>query len=867
MEVVFLVKPITKKDGSLEYKKLMLSQALGAILDLCTFQQNHVFEYKDTRRWPIAIREADGTLKKELLFKSPEEAFASVDSLKHEARYRDCVIDTSNVATSTYKNIYSEYMSEKAIPITILCHYGLADLSAFAPERGNRSVLKMLTAVQGGLVSMKEQFFRGIHRDYWKFYPCMVSFRDTMCFASDKQKKLENLGNALKIPKIVLPDGAISNMGRFLKTDFDMYMTYASNDALITLVYASRMWGINKEMPVTASSAAAHGAYMSISEYMGATSKAEYQLAYSGLVKVLKGKEKIQNKPGYLGVSNLEPYSHRANLLLNTAANSYKGGFNGCSRVGWFDTEQYYDYDLQNAYPTAMCNVFDIDFRLGVDPLEYDPICQRYLTLDDFETPFDPLFAYIRFEFPKDVLFPCIAISHNGSLLFPRTSEGIEGAYACGPDIYLALQMGAKVFCIDGYRGRIRHRADGSPSKALGEAVRQLVQDRSTAKILFGKKSVEELLLKIMVNSIYGKTAQNVIQKNTWDGLHEEYTELGTSIITSPVHSAVTTAAVRCVLIAAMNQLEALGYRCYSVTTDGFISNAPLDVLTSLDLYGFADIFKSARLFLTDGKSDAMWEAKHSMSRFLNLSTRANVSPDLGGVCAHGGLVTGQAADSLEDRAAYITMALQREKSVPSIHKEFVNLKSMLTKDLDFHSIDCITNISLDFDMKRKPLQSSLHSVWVNAADGSYCSASVQRAGLNEIGCLDTVAFDSIAEYEMYRKAKDSCPVLRTFEDWKMFFAKAQRPENSKIRISNADWTSLMSCIILYRQGKLDIPPLEACATVQEKIDYINRHNHTPRKFTESHWKNARRPERASSALPIEAISDTLRLLLMEEMS
>ena len=859
LEVVFLVIPTTKNDGSAAYKRLMLSQALGTILDLCSFQKHHVFDYRDTRRWSICVSNADGTPQKELHYKSYSDAINAIGTVKQT--YADCLIDTSNLRSENYKNIYSDYMGERAIDITILCHSGIADLSAFATERNNRSILKMTTAIQGGLVSTDEYFFRAPHKDYWKFYPCMVTFRDTMCFAAPGKKTLRALGEALDIPKVELPDGAISNMGDYLKADRNGYLEYSANDALITLVYASRMWGINKEMPLTASSAAAKGAYLSIRDYMGLTTKAEYQLAYGGLKKVVKGKTPLDNRPGYMEVSNLEPYDHRAFLLLNTAANSYKGGFNSCTRVGWYDNETYYDYDLQNAYPTSMCSVFDIDFRDGIDPLEYDPICNKELSLSDFNTPYDPLFAYIQFEFPVGTKFPCIPVSHEGSLVFPRTSNGFEGVYACGPDIYLALKMGAKVHCLDGYRGRIRCREDGTPSRSLREAVFQLVQDRNTAKKLYGKGSIEELILKIMVNSVYGKTAQNVIQKHSWDGLTQEYKDLGMSVITCPVHAAITTAGVRCVLIAAMTQLEELGYKVYSVTTDGFISNAPLDVLSSLDLFGFADVFKQARLYLTEGKSDEMWEPKHTMDRFLNLSTRANVSPDMGGVCAHGGLVTGFVSDSIEDRDDYIRKVIKRSGTVPSPHMEFANLKTLITKEDDFHTYDCITNISFDFDMKRKPIEKTLYPTWVNVTDGSYCSACIPKTGYDEMACFDTAAFDSIAEYEKYRCIKESSHVLRTADEWKRFFVKVQCPESSKIRITDADWTSLMSCIIHYRQGNIKIEALDNCASTKEKIDYINQHNSTGRKFTETHWKNARRPERASSALPIKAITDTIVVL------
>ena len=825
LEVVFIVKPVIK-DGKLIYKRLALSQCIGSIMDICTTGISHSYT-----------------------------VFGNLGR---------CIIDTSNVKAAVYNNHRDKYMVARMQDVTILCHSGIADLSAFAAERNNDQALLSVTSIQGGLVSLKDVYIRSPHRTSWKFYACMVVFRDTMCYSAPGKKSLKSLGEALAIPKVELPNGAIENMGSFLNTNREKYLEYASNDALITLVYASRMWGINKEMPVTASSAAAQGAYLAIRDYMGLGSKEEYQLAYSGIKEVIKGKEPMKNSPGYLKVTNMEPYDHGALLLLTAAAQSYKGGFNGCTQVGWFDGDTYYDYDLQNAYPTSMCSVYDIDFRDGINPLEFAPITERYLTLEDFNTPYDPLYAYISFEFPEGTRYPCIPISHEGSLVFPRTSAGFEGVYACGPDIYRALKMGARVYCQAGYRGRIRRRADGSPSQSLRETVFQLVQDRNTAKKIYGKGSIEELILKIMVNSIYGKTAQNVIVKHTWDGANQEYKDLGASIVTCPAHAAIITAGVRCVLIAAMTQLEQKGYQVYSVTTDGFISNAPLDVLSSLDLFGFADVFKEARLYLTAGQSDAMWEPKHTMTRFLNLGTRANVSPDDGGVCAHGGLVTGCIPDTLEDRVDYIRKVITRTGTVPSPHIEFANLKTLVMKSEDFHTYDCTTNISFDFDMKRKPMETTLRSVWVDAESGNYTTAADALPGYYEMACFDTEAFASIAEYEKYRTIKSGCEVLRTTAQWKKFFVKAKCPAGSKNRVTDTDWSILMSCIIGYRHNILKIEPLDRCETTKDKLEYINAHNNTGNVFTENHWKNARRPERKTQMLPIEAIEEAL-LQLREE--
>ena len=175
------------------------------------------------------------------------------------------------------------------------------------------------------------------------------------------------------------------------------------------------------------------------------------------------------------------------------------------------------------------------------------------------------------------------------------------------------------------------------------------------------------MTLKICANSRYGKIAQNIKNKSSWNAYCEKMEKIGASALTSPVHACLITAGVRAILRATMNQLSDLGYKCYSVTTDGFISDAPFEVVENLDLYGFRDIFGEARKRLIG--SSKIWEEKHTQSSFLNFSTRGNISQDKNGVCAHNGFRAsyhyedekGQAEDvKIKNQGAldrYITMA------------------------------------------------------------------------------------------------------------------------------------------------------------------------------------------------------------------
>ena len=73
-------------------------------------------------------------------------------------------------------------------------------------------------------------------------------------------------------------------------------------------------------------------------------------------------------------------------------------------------------------------------------------IVNRELTLQDFVNPdsggyasLTMMFCYVRFEFPETVKYPCIPVNVEGVPIYPSTSEGIDGVYACGPELFMTF--------------------------------------------------------------------------------------------------------------------------------------------------------------------------------------------------------------------------------------------------------------------------------------------------------------------------------------------------------------------------------------------------------------------------------------------
>ena len=346
--------------------------------------------------------------------------------------------------------------------------------------------------------------------------------------------------------------------------------------------------------------------------------------------------------------------------------------------------------------------------------------------------------------------------------------------------------------------------------------------------------------------------------------------DLGGSPITSPVHAALTTAGVRCVLIAAMNEIESLNYKVYSVTTDGFISDIPYDLLVNLDLYGFTKGFQASRNALVGDPT--MWATKHCQNDLVNLTTRGNASLNVGdkdagilpGVMAHNSMVTGKESDSYEDRYAFVTAVLDRDGRVRSVNKSFAKFKHMSRREnrIDFYVTDQERNLTMDFDLKRKPIRDSFYTAYPVIDGKKY-----------EIACFDTEPYESIDEFQTYKQVGRNSKVLRTEKDWSLFFDKIDGKKTGHHRnIQDLDWSILCSAIMAqllevpldFNNGEpIKLPfLLTKYFSRQEACDIINQFNESDKVFKVENLKNLRRPERISQMLPEKAFQEKLEEMI-----
>lgn len=752
-----------------------------------------------------------------------------------------------------FKVVDYKAMKDSVIPITIICHTGKADVSVFRRSKYDVDLLRSLGEIQGGWMTTENVKIKAENdRNYNYYWLINLSVRDTLGLTPADNKSLKALGKVIERPKIELSQKVIEHMAAFAVTNPVEYYKYAMNDADIVVSFCSELFQCNHAVPMTLSSAAASAMYRSIKKYFGVIKKADYDRIYRGLEMLDEGMIPTDDEClKFLKATRYVPIRDNpdAKLVTEYFEESYTGGFNASFYIGWIK-EFTTDFDLQNAYPTAMANIIDIDWSKDVRdfPRNYE------LTIQDLINPLIPAVAVGDFDFPDDCYCPNIPVPVKGGMkIYPRHGRQV---YMTGPDMYLALKLGARIKVFRGFTCQMLEK-DGKPSQCLAYAVTNLVQDRMKAKKIYKENPLVEKSLKTMVNSCYGKTAQNVSPKTRYNAKKMNRVDAEPSTVTSPYHASYTTALVRCMLIACINQLHDMGYHVYSVTTDGFITDAPTDVVRGLDAYGFAKIFQNGRYILNQTKEECeanqVWEPKHYNDTFLNITTRGNVAVNDKGVLAHNSYTTGEVKDSRADRDAYIIAVLNREGKLKCSTKVWTEFSEIVERKHDFHVTETIRQLSMNFDYKRCPIVETAVDTPVHygSVDGQYHVDTV-------IAEYDTRPFNDIEEFLNYRNTMQNEECVKVKNDLERVKVKSTTKVKGYIG-KDLNRKILLSILMGYRSGIYQIPALDGLKQSQV-IETVNSWGIST--ITLNDWKNCSRTKRQESMLPRELIEDTLNKII-----
>ena len=104
-------------------------------------------------------------------------------------------------------------------------------------------------------------------KNYYE-YPISYVLRDSECYSPNGDKTLNPMKKCLKLDTYNKEYKYIDECALDIYNEnFDKFCTYASQDSLISLIYTAKIWGVNKSMPVSITSASATYLYDKILEY------------------------------------------------------------------------------------------------------------------------------------------------------------------------------------------------------------------------------------------------------------------------------------------------------------------------------------------------------------------------------------------------------------------------------------------------------------------------------------------------------------------------------------------------------------------------------------------------------------------------
>ena len=686
--------------------------------------------------------------------------------------------------------LYKEKVYGKAFPVYVLAYNALADLSTL------KDFSEFYSSLASSLDIVTIESWKTIAQRNSKYY-----FHFTVDFLGVQNHipgGLIEVGKAVNLSKIELPDGWITKMDWVRKKHWEEYKAYAINDSDIVLAwYLDNYKGF--KIPSTASSFGADILEYVITKDYDEKEKREALLKWRGLKVTKELTMDRYNNELHTRKVNEQGCSLLADQIHMLACRCYAGGMNQLCGQGGFYEKETTDFDLRGCYASFGAMLYDVDYE-AVSPVE----CwnNRVLTeVDAIRYPWQMWgFGSVDFQFPEHINYPCIAISDgNEGLVFPRSGKNVDTSW---PEIKAAILMGATVkannFSIFDYK----RNENFEPTSHLYEAFSEMISMRAECARKFGKKSAQALACKNANNGLYGKIAQNVKAKCTRNVIYNEMDSLGPSKVTSPPHAVYFTALPRVFLCMTMQELWVKGYICYSVTTDGFITNASLEELVKCQCYGLRELYvaiSSKFNKLSEGE-DYVWEAKHKQKYLLNVTTRVNQGyNDLNcgvedgiTVNAHTGYKIPTTDNEMSNAVKFTYDYLNRdEEGIKTVAFKLPNLNDLVWDKMDYVGRKCESFLKMNFDFKRKIKSGSMYEV-------NMCFKNENYTIVN----FDTEPYENFEEYKRFKEGcRNLKTSLKTLDDYVEFHYKIENNKTHRIPKLDAQVRAAVAHLRIYHRN------------------------------------------------------------------
>jgi hypothetical protein len=634
----------------------------------------------------------------------------------------------------------------KKIPrkVILVGHFTRADVPAFEDFK---SLTTSISGIRNTFISLDIPINLEIQFPRSENITISIMLRDTMLLSPGTSKSLSAVGDLVERPKIKLSEDPKEdkelkiNMDKLRDDNWDLFKSYALNDAIICAEYLNLVNKLAKSVTGESKSPAtltSIGVKLLINSWEQKSNLKKRDVLGKEEVSERKWNKKLNRyQKNYT-----EVFLEEANWHLDFITETYHGGRNEQLWFGPCYEGDWVDYDLSSAYPTAMALIGLPDWKSIENTFEIDKF-----------TPTTLGFACVDFEFPPEIRYPTLPVRTENGLIFPLKGR----SYCSAPEIVVARELGCKM---TPRRGVII--PTNNSIKVFGDFIKDAIQKRSQ----YPKKSFHSLFWKEVSNSTYGKTAQGLRKKRVYDSRDREMKDLPESKITNPFFASFITSFVRALLGEILNSLPR-NRLVFSVTTDGFLTDATEAEASIAEQNTMGRIFYKSREELT-GLGNVL-EKKHQVKQLLGWRTRGQATlipgtseqedPSFNTVLARGGISIGDLYDVPGEQSKFITdLFFNRIPGQEVVSDSLTGLRDIVEYDADLVAMKMIKRLNMEYDWKRKPYAIAKHKdynhisfstrPWDNVEQFKILREQMTELNKDEIRCLKTEDdFEEIATY------------------------------------------------------------------------------------------------------------------------
>jgi hypothetical protein len=630
-----------------------------------------------------------------------------------------------------------------------------------------------------------------------------VYLRDTMLLAPAGSKSLAALGDLVGKEKMKLADDPdhdllLKKRMKYLRdNNWPLFRQYAILDAEISALYfreVTRIYQAATGKTFVPSAVSNIGVELLQAEWQGRTPAVDTVAMVGQEVH----KEEVWNeKTAQFNTRKLRPYLEEIDWFIKFATECYHGGR---SEQLWFGPsfeDNWSDYDLKSAYPVAMATIGRPDWAQINSTTNLSE-----LALEAFG------FACVDFQFPENTRYPTLPVRSANGILFPLAGR----SYCSTPEIRVALDLGCEM--------RVRNAVvipQDLNDKVFFPFIKDAMRRRHQAV-----SDIEKAFWKEVTNSCYGKTAQGLLEKRVFGLRTKKSEKLGPSAITNPFYAAYITSFVRAAVGEIMNKLPPKKM-VFSVTTDGFITNATGEEMEAAKFGPVMQVYRQAVVDLT-GKDEAVSE-KHAVKQLLGWRMRGQATLKPGDaadakriVLAKAGVRPPIQCREVDEQNDYmIKLFFERTPTTMVDIEVHSTMSDMIMHGADLISKKSSKRLSMDYDFKRCP-----HSV-------AMANVTLQKTGQQ----FDHIVFSTrpwrdITEFKMirsmwedYRRGQKVC--LKTADDFQefaeFFDMMKSLPDGSKKYLRRSDKTGLQrlqrDLCRAFKNGKAGFPELSELSARQ----------------------------------------------------